>query len=96
MENYCLKTWLGVALLLCGVVPAGANWPSFRGERAAGVADGARLPKSFDVDPGEDLRFKVRIPGLAHSCPILWEDRLFLTTAVKARLWTPMGVATFL
>lgn len=60
-----------------------ANWPSFRGERANGVAENVDLPEKFDGKTGEGLRFKVRIPGLAHSSPIIWEDRLFLTTAIS-------------
>jgi outer membrane protein assembly factor BamB len=60
-----------------------ANWPSFRGERANGVAENVDLPEKFDGKTGEGLRFKVRIPGLAHSSPIIWEDQLFLTTAIS-------------
>ncbi|MGI9239724.1 MAG: PQQ-binding-like beta-propeller repeat protein [Verrucomicrobiales bacterium] len=61
------------------------RWPSFRGPFAAGVADGQALPEEWDVESGEGLKFKVAIPGLAHSSPIVWGDRLFLTTAVSSR-----------
>lgn len=58
------------------------NWPSFRGPHASGVADGPELPAAFDAASGEGIRYRVEIPGLGHSSPIVWGDRLFLTTAV--------------
>ena len=59
------------------------NWPSFRGTYAAGVSEGPVLPKKFDGRTGEGLTFKVKIPGLAHSSPIVSGKTLFLTTAVS-------------
>ena len=63
-------------------VAAAQNWPSFRGPDAAGVADGQRPPAAWDVVRGEHVRWKTPIPGLGHSCPIVWGDRVFVTTAV--------------
>jgi outer membrane protein assembly factor BamB len=59
------------------------NWPSFRGPDATGVADGQHPPLTWDVKKGENLRWKTAIPGFGHSCPIVWGDRVFLTTAVS-------------
>lgn len=59
------------------------NWPSFRGQGASGVADGQQPPASWDVDTGRNIRWKIPIPGLGHSCPVVWGDRIFLTTAVS-------------
>ena len=61
-----------------------SNWPSFRGQNAAGVSEGLNLPDKWDAETGEGIRFKVEIPGLAHSSPAIWGDRLFLTTAVSS------------
>jgi len=61
------------------------NWPSFRGAGACGVADGQALPEKWDAESGTGIRFKVAIPGLAHSGPIVWGERLFLTTAISSR-----------
>ena len=61
------------------------NWPSFRGPNACGVSDGMKLPDKWDAATGEGIRFKVEIPGLAHSSPVIWGDRLFLTTAVSSK-----------
>ena len=62
-----------------------ALWPSFRGWHASGVASDQNLPLKWNVKSGENIRFKVPIPGLAHSSPILWGDRLYLTTAVSSK-----------
>jgi outer membrane protein assembly factor BamB len=59
------------------------NWPSFRGPGASGVADGQNPPTAWDVDKGIHVRWKTPIPGLGHSAPIVWGDRVFVTTAVS-------------
>lgn len=58
------------------------NWPGFRGERAAGIGDGTDTPARWDVAAGESVRWGVEIPGLGNSSPVVWGDRVFLTTAV--------------
>lgn len=59
----------------------GANWPSFRGKNAAGVADGFATPAEFSVPAGKNLLWKTAIPGLGHSSPIVWGDRVYVVTA---------------
>jgi len=61
----------------------GANWPSFRGPRSTGVAGGPPPPAEWDVEDGTNIRFRTPIPGLAHSSPVIWGDRLFVSTAVR-------------
>ena len=60
----------------------GAPWPSFRGANASGVADGQGAVADWDVATGQNIRWKTPIPGIAVSSPIVWGDRVFLTTAV--------------
>ena len=69
---------------------AAGSWPSFRGVAAAGVADGQNLPDTWNPKSGENILWRTRIPGLAHSSPVVWRNRVFLTTAVSSR-----GAATF-
>jgi outer membrane protein assembly factor BamB len=64
-------------------VVAPLNWPSFRGPGASGVADGQHPPLTWDVKTGTNVRWKTPIPGLGHSCPIIWGNRVFVTTAVS-------------
>ena len=60
-----------------------SHWPSFRGDRATGVADGVPTATEWDVASGKGIAWKTPVPGLAHSSPVVWGDRVFLTTAVR-------------
>jgi len=68
---------------LPAAAPATGSWPSFRGPQASGVADGQHLPERWSVASGENVLWRTPIPGLAHSSPIVWGDRLFVTSAVS-------------
>jgi outer membrane protein assembly factor BamB len=72
-------------LFLCAVSAMAQNWPSFRGPQASGVADNQNLPVRWDVARGTNVVWKLEIPGVAHSSPIVWGDRIFVTTAVSSR-----------
>ena len=60
-----------------------AHWPSFRGPHARGISEGPPPPITWNVETGEHIAWKTPIPGLAHSSPVIWGDRLFVTTAVR-------------
>jgi outer membrane protein assembly factor BamB len=62
---------------------AARNWPSFRGEHASGRADGQGAVAEWDVATGKNVKWKTAIPGIATASPIVWGDRVFLTTAVS-------------
>ena len=85
-------TWLAVflALLTVSAAPSPARWPSFRGVLASGVSDGANLPDRWDLAAGTNIKWRTPLPGLAHSSPIVWDDQIFVTTAVSSE-----GGATF-
>ena len=59
------------------------NWPQFRGPSASGILNGADLPVNWDLESGKNIRWKRFIPGLGHSCPVIWENKVFLTTAIS-------------
>jgi outer membrane protein assembly factor BamB len=65
-------------------IARGGVWPAFRGVGASGVADDPRTPTEWDVASGTNIRWKTPIPGLAHSSPVVWGDRVFVTTAIAA------------
>ncbi len=84
-------------ILLTIAWPMGAqtNWPSFRGVHAEGVAKGAATPISWNAEKAENIRWKREIPGLGHSSPIIWADRLFITSAVNERKTAPLKVGLY-
>jgi len=61
----------------------GINWPSYRGENASGIADNYSTPINWAVDGSMNIQWKVAIPGLGHSSPIIWEDRIYISSAVS-------------
>lgn len=65
-------------------------WPQFRGPRASGIGDGQGAPATWNVTTGEGVRFKTPVPGIGLASPIVWGDRIFVTTAVSGK-----GDATF-
>jgi outer membrane protein assembly factor BamB len=80
--------WLLIASLAACAVGAAAppgNWPSFRGPQASGVADGLNLPDRWNGATGENVLWQTRIPGLSHSSPVVWGDRLYVTTAISGQ-----------
>ena len=64
---------------------ADGNWPSFRGPDASGIARGAKTPVHWDVESGKNVLWKTAIPGLGHSSPVVWGDRVFVTTAISGQ-----------
>ncbi len=62
---------------LCGQ----ENWPRFRGADATGVAaDDDRLPEKWDKT--ENVAWSIDVPGQGLSCPVVWGDRVFITSVV--------------
>jgi outer membrane protein assembly factor BamB len=60
------------------------QWPGFRGYMASGVLDKANLPESFDLKKMINIRWKKELPGLGLSSPVIWDNNLFITTAISA------------
>jgi len=57
------------------------NWHHWRGPHTNGVAVNANPPLTWSES--ENIRWKVPIPGLGHATPIIWEDKIFIQTAIK-------------
>ncbi len=57
-----------------------ACWPRFRGRDGAGVQDGKPLPVTWSR--AENVMWKSPIPGKGWSSPVVWGNRVFLTTAI--------------
>jgi outer membrane protein assembly factor BamB len=70
---------------LPAAAPATGSWPSFRGRDAAGWGGAQQLPDEWDGKSGKNIRWQAPIPGLGHSSPVVWGDRVFVTSAVSSR-----------
>jgi len=69
-------------LTAAAMVSLAANWPTFRGPAASGIADGEKTPETWDGVKMTNVRWKTAIPGLGHSSPVVWGGKVFVTTAV--------------
>ncbi len=83
IDTRSLHVWLAAAwLALSGVVDA-QHWPQFRGTQAGLAADDPRLPDTWSQT--ENVVWKVDIPGRGWSSPIVWDDHVFVVTAINVR-----------
>jgi outer membrane protein assembly factor BamB len=85
-----------LACLLAIALPATAqnNWPQFRGENAAGIAAGV-TPTTWSVEETNNILWKTVIPGLGHSSPVIWGDRVFVTSAINMTRAAPLKVGLY-
>lgn len=83
-------TFAIVAAVLTGPLDA-RQWPQFRGAAAAGVADSA-VPTTWNLASKSRVAWVADIPGLGHSSPIIWGNRVYVTTAVSDAPNPPLDV----
>ncbi len=74
---------LPLSLFLLAATGQAQNWPAFRGPGSGGVAEGP-APTTWDAKKPQNVKWKTEIPGLGHSSPVVWGDRVFVTTAVPS------------
>ncbi len=77
-------SYLGLLILACLSSAASGqhNWPRFRGPRADGVApDNPGLPITWTTN--QNVKWAADVPGWGWSCPIVWGDRVFLTSVIS-------------
>ena len=79
-----MRTCLISTFILTFSMPACAeNWPMWRGPRG----DGTSFEKNVSTmwSDTENIAWKTPIPGKGHASPIVWEDRIFVVTALRER-----------
>jgi len=76
-----IRLLLAVATLSIGLLvdtqAAAENWPGWRGPRGDGSSQELNPPTHWDGETGENVVWKVPLPGEGHASPIVWEDRVF-------------------
>ncbi len=80
-------TLAAVAALTFAGANARAQWPQWRGPGGLGISPEKNLPTKWtpavDGKPAVNIKWKTEIPGRGHSSPVVWKDRIFLTTSLK-------------
>ena len=60
------------------------NWAQWRGPDSQGISTETGLPTEWS--PTKNIKWKTPLPGRGHSSPIVWGDRIFLTTAIEGEV----------
>jgi outer membrane protein assembly factor BamB len=68
-----------VMMLLSASIAYAENWPQWRGPSLNGVSNEKNLPARWT--PEENITWKLALPGLSGSTPVVWRDRIFLNVA---------------
>jgi hypothetical protein len=67
--------------LVTGLAAPRAAWPQFRGPGSLGVAEPSRTPERWSTT--ENVAWAADVPGRGWSSPVVWGDRVFVTTAIS-------------
>ena len=59
------------------------NWPGWRGPSGDGVSAGKGIPTKWSST--ENIAWKIPVPGEGHSSPIVWGDKVFLTSSLTEK-----------
>lgn len=76
-----LAATLALAIPVAAVASAAAHWPTWRGPSGTGTAPGATPPIRWSDT--QNVKWKTAVPGLGFSTPIVWQDRIYLLTAIE-------------
>jgi outer membrane protein assembly factor BamB len=80
--SYCSKNEETVMAVKYEVPAGSENWPSFRGINGSGLTENQDLPLEWDIESGKNIKWSYKTPGLGLSSPVIWEKRVFITTAI--------------
>src|SRR5215813_6912756 len=73
-------SFLSIVTVLATTASA-TNWPQWRGPSGQGVSNEKNLPTEWS--PTMNIKWKTAIAGRGHSSPIVWDNKIFLTTAIE-------------
>ena len=80
MRTFCaLLLAATISVVMRAAPPEG--WPQFRGPESSGVADSSALPERWSTK--DNVAWVVDVPGRGWSSPIVWRNRVFVTSAIS-------------
>src|SRR4051812_45762664 len=71
-----------LSVLLSPATRAQTNWPQFRGPNARGISASPQFPEHWSAT--ENVAWKHDVAGRGWSSPVVWGNRIFLTTVVSS------------
>ena len=75
MKNFFLLLFVSAALVQA------ENWAQFRGPGGRGISDDKGIPVKWTA---KDYRWKVKLAGVGHSSPVVWDNTVLITSAARA------------
>jgi outer membrane protein assembly factor BamB len=75
--------WVAAGLLLLAAGAGAEEWPGWRGPRGDGTSKETDFPLRWSRT--ENVLWKTPVPGTGHSSPVVWGDRIFLTTCLEKK-----------
>lgn len=76
------KSAISILLIASFSIAYAENWPGWRGPGSLGISSEKGIPVKWDMS--KNVKWKAEVPGLGHSSPIVWGNRVFVTTAVSS------------
>jgi outer membrane protein assembly factor BamB len=80
-QNWILSALVAISIAVGSARAQPSNWPQWRGPNGAGISTEVGLPTQWSET--KNIRWKTAIPGLGHSSPIVWNNRIFLTSSIE-------------
>src|SRR5438552_7254894 len=77
MKKLATAALAAASLIVCAFTITAQDWTRFRGPNGTGISQAKGLPTK--ISDG-NLNWKVELPGSGHSSPVLWGERIFLTS----------------
>lgn len=68
----------GLMWISCQTLARADNWPQWRGPTHDGISRDTKLPTEFGA--AKNLAWKLSLPGMSGATPVVWEDRIFVTS----------------
>jgi outer membrane protein assembly factor BamB len=78
MSRHLFRIVALLAFFVSGARLGAREWPRFRGQNGAGISNAGTVPVRWTE---KDHNWKIKLPGVGHSSPVLWDDKIFLTCA---------------
>jgi outer membrane protein assembly factor BamB len=72
------RTGIAFCLLVIATTCAAQEWTRFRGPNGTGASEAEGIPAKWTLD---DYNWRVELPGIGHSSPVIWEDKIFVLSA---------------
>jgi outer membrane protein assembly factor BamB len=85
MNHSLLRILFCLPILCVGLVGSARseNWPGWRGPRGDGTSTDSKVPTEWDGPSGKNIAWKTEIRGVGHSSPVVWGEKVFVTSCVE-------------